>query len=109
MTNILANVTLDFTSVDTKSTGGVALMPSWLAKQLLINLALKPGSSKEIIGQHIDELRECFNVEGGVEKAVELSIQFVQTRQLISNVKAENWSAYEVAQEVPDTQKVWEV
>lgn len=102
------NVVLDFTSIDTQGEE-VAMMPAWLAKSLLQNLALQSSSSRAIIGSHIDELREIMGVEGGIQKAIELSIQFVQMRQLVSNVQAQNWSAYEVAQEVPDTQKVWEV
>lgn len=87
------NITMDFTPIDTNGEE-VALMPAWLAKSLLQNLALQSSSSKVIIGSHIDELRECMGIEGGMDKAIQLSVQFVQTRQLIINVQAGNWSAY---------------
>jgi hypothetical protein len=89
------NITLDFTGVDTNGQE-VAIMPAWLAKQLLQNLALQPSSSRAIIGSHIDDLRECMSTEDAMQKAIELSIQFVQIRQLVSNVQAENWAAYTV-------------
>ena len=87
-------ITLDFTNVETDQE--IAVMPSWLARNLLQNLALEPASARAIIGSHIDALRDVMGVEGGMQKAVELSIQFVQIRQLIANVQAQNWAAYTI-------------
>jgi hypothetical protein len=87
------NIVLDFTSVDTTGEE-IALMPAWLAKSLLENLAFQSSSSRAIIGSHIDELRECMSAEGGLQKAIESSIRFVQMRQLITNVQMQNWAAY---------------
>ncbi len=89
------NIVLDFTSVDTTGEE-VALMPAWLAKSLLENLALQASSSRAIIGSHIDDLREVMSAEDAMQQAIELSLRFVQSRQLIANIKAENWTAYTV-------------
>jgi len=92
------NIVLDFTSVDTTGEE-VAMMPAWLAKHLLQNLAMENTTAKVIIGSHMDELRDCLNADSSadaVRQAVEKSIQFVQTRQLIANIQAENWAAYTV-------------
>jgi hypothetical protein len=85
-------IVLDFTNVETDQE--TAIMPAWLAKQLLIGLALEPASARSIVGSHIDSLREVMGQEEAIQKAVELSIHFVQMRQLIKNVQSQNWDAY---------------
>lgn len=87
-------IVLDFTNVETDQE--TAIMPAWLAKQLLIGLALEPASARSIIGSHVDSLRDVMGQEEALKKAVELSIQFVQMRQLIANVQAANWDAYTI-------------
>ena len=87
-------ITLDFTNVEADQE--VAVMPAWLAKQLLTGLALEPASARSIIGSHVDSLRELMGQEEAIKKAVELSFQFVQMRQLIANIQAANWAAYTI-------------
>ena len=65
-------ITLDFTNVEADQE--VAVMPAWLAKQLLTGLALEPASARSIIGSHVDSLRELMGQEEAIKKAVSIEV-----------------------------------
>jgi hypothetical protein len=95
-----ANIVLDFTlnkSLEEMTTGQpVAIMPEWLAIEALKSLAkdLSGASLYDIIEMQVEKLRSCKNLND--TKIV--SIEYVQKRDLIDNLVAENWSAYKVEQ-----------
>lgn len=93
-----ANIAYDFSdkNVTAQLSEGqpLAIMPAYLAKKLLqlYEKSLVNASSDDIISQHIHELRKCTTVD----QSVELSLVYIQERQLIADVAAGNWSIYEV-------------
>ena len=99
------NITLDFTAnkaIESLTAGQpLALLPAELAKKLLKLYAtqLNKTSAREIITNHISNLRDIVNednVEDKLSKAIVASIEWIQERDLISNVVAENWDVYTV-------------
>lgn len=84
-------IVYDFCAVDTNQ--DKAVMPAWLAVKLLESLALKPESGSQIVYAHIDELRDNSN---DIEKCLELSLQFIQTRQLCNSIMKGDLNAYKV-------------
>jgi hypothetical protein len=87
-------VALDFSNVTIDDNQELAIMPSWLAVKLLKQMVLTQVSNEKIVYAHIDDLR---NNAGDLGKCVEISTQFVQIRQLITNVADENWDAYRIS------------
>jgi hypothetical protein len=92
------NIVFDFT--DDRAMQGLtagqplAVMPASLATKLLEMYAqhLVLSTDEHIIKKHTDELRECKTVE----QAIRVSIDFIATRTLISNISNGNWDAYKV-------------
>jgi hypothetical protein len=90
---------LDFTTIDSPAQD-VAIMPANLAKKLLQDYAtkLKRATSAEVIRPLISELEGSINTTHSfkteVDNAIAICINFVQERQLVENVLAENWGAY---------------
>ena len=104
------NITLDFTAnkaIESLTAGQpLALLPAELAKKLLKLYAtqLNKTSAREIITNHISNLRDIVNednVEDKLSKAIVASIEWIQERDLITNVLANNLDAYAVPTEVP--------
>lgn len=93
------NITLDFTgnkSMDALLAGQpVAIMPAELAKKLLKMYADRLVSAKAnaIIDNHIANLHEA-SENGDLNGAIEMSISWIQERDLINNVSAGNWDVY---------------
>lgn len=96
------NIILDFTAnkaIESLTAGQpLAIMPAELTKRLLKHYAssLVHASDTDIIMRHIDTLRACKDVD----EAVETSITFIQERDLIKNVIAEQWDIYAVNTEL---------
>ena len=93
-------VVLDFTQINSPEQE-VAVMPANLAKKLLVEYATKlvSVSSSEIIDNHINNLKSIRHtgMQGDrLTNVIKCSTEFVQERQLINNIVAENWNAYEV-------------
>lgn len=92
------NIVLDFTvnkAIESLTAGQpLAVMPAELAKRLLRSYAntLQSRSVNSIIHDHINDLSNCENMS----QAVEVSLEFIQERELIQNVQYGNWDAYEV-------------
>lgn len=87
-------ITLDFTKTATTVDQEVAVMPANLAKRMLEFFAnqLVDVPAYDIIDRHIQDLHQCTTVN----EAVELSISWIQERELIRNIQDKNWKAYEV-------------
>lgn len=99
--NTNQNIVLDFTqnkSIE-EFTGqqDLAIMPANLAKKALKALAdrLSNASLSTIVGQHVDNLNSCNNMT----EVIKTSIEFVQERDLIQNLVAENWNAYSIKEQ----------
>jgi len=93
-------VVLDFTQINSPEQD-VAMMPANLAKKLLKDYAekLTRASGRDILNHHMAELEGILHSDGDVlAKGIQCSIEFVQERQLINNIVAENWNAYEVVE-----------
>jgi hypothetical protein len=94
------NIVLDFTinkSVESLTVNQeLAIMPANLAKAALKSLAkdLSKTSQHEIVETHVAALRSC----GSMNEVVNTSLEFIQERELIQNLAAENWDAYSVKQ-----------
>ena len=94
-------VVLDFTQINSPEQE-VAIMPANLAKKLMQNYAtkLQRAPVSEIIESLTEDLVDItvnmdkLSSEKQLAKAVQCALEFVQTRQLIENVVAENWNAY---------------
>ena len=98
-------VVLDFTLNKPQPT---ALMPAALAQKLLQDYAqkLQSAHAEQIIGALIEELNVAaysFNNQPSsaerVEQAVTACQNFINERELITNVVAGNWGAYQVLTE----------
>lgn len=88
-------VVLDFTDC-TLPSQECAIMPTWLAKKLMMQLTLQETSAQNIIGKFLDDVRATMYAENAVEASVACALQYVQMRQLVSNISKENWDAYAV-------------
>lgn len=98
------NIVLDFSGRKTLEglvvEQELAVMSANLATKLLKQYAvrLKSATLSEVIQSHVDDLRTAANIE----TVVNLSIEFVETRQLIANVTAGNWDVYSIKQAQPE-------
>lgn len=92
------NITLDFTASKSVSNAvanqPVAVMPAGLAKRLLQMYAseLASASSRHILSGY----RDGIDIHGTIEEAIVGALEFVQERELISNITTGNWDAYKV-------------
>ena len=102
----LKNITLDFSQHSSLSNmvvdQPVAVMPEVLAKKLLQMYAekLRYASIAEIIRGHIKTL-EQFATASDLEGAMNASLTWLTERELINNVAAGNWDAYNVVVDQP--------
>jgi len=85
-------LTLDFTQGVEQLE--VAIMPSHLAKKLLMHYAegLKLVPTEVIVGDFIDSVRKAS--KEGLSVAVNVAKEWVEERELINNVALGNWDAY---------------
>lgn len=90
-------ITLDFTQATSQQE--VAVMPAKLAQKLLKDYAknLSYATARDIIQLHMKDLEHCKNMND-LKSAVEISANFVQERQLITNISEGNWDVYKVEQ-----------
>lgn len=72
----------------------IAILPAELAQRVLKVYAesLMTTLSRSIIDKHISNLKEADNVT----EALEISLEFIQERELVQNVLQAKWDAYEV-------------
>jgi hypothetical protein len=103
------NITLDFTAnkaVENLTAGQpLAIMPAELAKKLLMLYAteLRKSTAYNIVSAHISNLRRIMDASNDVlSEAIVCSINWIQERDLIDNVVAENWDAYTVVRTDPE-------
>jgi len=95
-------VVLDFTQINSPEQD-VAMMPANLAKKLLRDYSkqLVAASPYDIVEGLINDLKDCYSLSNPKEVvtgAIQRASEFVQERQLINNIVAENWNAYEVVE-----------
>lgn len=92
--NIVANYAAEHILNGLTAGQELAVMPANLAKRLLKNYVdqLVNSSTRSILNDHAEEIRNC----GSIEKAVQLSVEFVAERTLIANIENGDWDAYKI-------------
>lgn len=100
------NIKFDFSAQGVENQE-LAVMPANLAIKLLRMMSEKlvKASSEEVVGQFIDNIRaNCLSGkemsgEERIHTATLLSLEFIQERELIKNISANNWNAYSTLKE----------
>lgn len=89
-------VVYDFTQ--TNSQLDVAIMPASIAQRALKALAeqCSKTSAHHIMQDHVNELQKLADDTQNYRAFIAKSQDFVQERQLMDNIQAENWGAYAV-------------
>lgn len=95
--NIVYNFSTNTQEIANKQ--DLAVMPARLAIRLLQLLSLTQTSFYTIQSDYIKLLRSASTEED----LVNMSLDFINERELIANVKAEKWNAYQVKEEVTET------
>ena len=92
-------VVFDFTQ--TNSQVEIAIMPASIAQRALRALAeqCSKASPHRIMQDHVNELQHLADNSLNYSAFIAKAQDFVTERQLMDNIQAENWSAYEVKEE----------
>jgi hypothetical protein len=98
------NVVYDFTQNNSQP---LAIMSATLAKRLLTIMShrLVGASTSTIIDDFVEQLLQLQRLEQAgdatIQDVINAALMFVEERNLIDNIVAENWNAYKVEQEQP--------
>lgn len=98
--NIVFDFTVNKTMENLIANQPVALMPAALAQKLLTTYAerLVKASPQDIIAEHIDSLLPV-QKEGNLAVALDISLNWLQERDLIQNIAAKKFDLYTVKPE----------